>query len=353
MGAKLERRTPVITTSMANVIYQGPPGPEGPMGPQGPKGEDGNIKFEELKPEQLEQIRGPQGIQGPAGPQGPKGEQGIQGATGPQGKEGPQGPKGDKGERGSQGPTGATGPQGPKGNTGEQGIQGPAGPQGIPGENYVLTDEDKQEIAGYVSVIPDLSDYYNKTETDAAIEQAIAGLEDGAGVDVYIINSLAGYNIDEEDKATLEEIYSRVISNDMGFIVINKQFSTGYPYTRFRVYSKILYLYRLSLTSEHYMMLEFDSTGTLVTTKWTYEKSEDISSYYVNVAKSYSPTGEDTNVALALKYIGENYAKTTDIPDTTGFITEAAVEAKGYQTEAQVLALITANMPADASEVSY
>jgi hypothetical protein len=36
----------------------------------------------------------------------------------------------------------------------------------------------------------------------------------------------------------------------------------------------------------------------------------------------------------------EGYAKTADIPDTSSFITIGDVEAKGYQTEAQVLAAI-------------
>lgn len=36
----------------------------------------------------------------------------------------------------------------------------------------------------------------------------------------------------------------------------------------------------------------------------------------------------------------EDYAKTTDIPDVSGFTTMNAVEEKGYQTEAQVNALI-------------
>jgi hypothetical protein len=44
------------------------------------------------------------------------------------------------------------------------------------------------------------------------------------------------------------------------------------------------------------------------------------------------------------------YAKKTDIPDTTGFITMPEVEDKGYQTEAQVIALIAehggGNLPA-------
>ena len=52
-----------------------------------------------------------------------------------------------KGDKGDQGPQGEIGPQGPKGDTGEQGPQGIQGPQGDPGTNYVLTDEDKAEIA--------------------------------------------------------------------------------------------------------------------------------------------------------------------------------------------------------------
>jgi hypothetical protein len=52
-----------------------------------------------------------------------------------------KGPQGDKGDTGA---TGATGPQGPQGET------GPQGPQGIPGSDYVLTAQDKTEIADIV-----------------------------------------------------------------------------------------------------------------------------------------------------------------------------------------------------------
>ena len=90
---------------------------------------------------------------------------GKDGKTGPKGEQGIQGPKGDKGDTGSQGEKGEVGPQGPKGDTGPMGEPGPQGeqgtkgdigergPQGIPGEkgedgkDYVLTIEDKQEIA--------------------------------------------------------------------------------------------------------------------------------------------------------------------------------------------------------------
>lgn len=63
------------------------------------------------------------------------------------GKPGPQGEQGPQGEKGDPGPAGPVGPQGVQGEQGERGLQGPAGPQGEPGNDYVLTDTDKQEIA--------------------------------------------------------------------------------------------------------------------------------------------------------------------------------------------------------------
>ena len=76
-------------------------------------------------------------------------------STGPMGPAGPQGPKGDKGdkgERGEKGATGAMGPQGSAGPKGDKGDTGATGPAGANGKDYVLTDADKQEIAGMVEV---------------------------------------------------------------------------------------------------------------------------------------------------------------------------------------------------------
>lgn len=58
----------------------------------------------------------------------------------------PQGEKGDKGD------TGAQGEKGEKGDTGAQGPQGIQGEQGPAGNDYVLTEADKEEIAGMVNV---------------------------------------------------------------------------------------------------------------------------------------------------------------------------------------------------------
>ena len=60
------------------------------------------------------------------------GVEGIQGPQGPQGAQGPQGPQGIQGLQGEQGPAGADGAKGDK------------------GDDYVLTEEDKKEIAEMV-----------------------------------------------------------------------------------------------------------------------------------------------------------------------------------------------------------
>lgn len=94
-----------------------------------------------------------QGETGPQGIQGPKGDTGATGARGPKGDQGIQGPrgeKGDTGEKGDKGDTGAQGIQGPKGDKGDTGDTGPQGIQGPQGEDYVLTAQDKADIADLV-----------------------------------------------------------------------------------------------------------------------------------------------------------------------------------------------------------
>ena len=158
--------TPVVNVAMSNAIYRGPqgaPGKDGapgPQGPEGPAGKDGTVSFEELTPEQKEELRGPQGIQGVPGPQG------IQGKPGPQGEKGEPGKKGD------------------------QGAVGPQGPQGIQGEDYVLTEEDKKEIAGLINVPDvDLNNYYTKAEVDEAI--ANIDIPEGEIVDEVYVGTAA------------------------------------------------------------------------------------------------------------------------------------------------------------------
>ena len=54
------------------------------------------------------------------------------------------------GPKGEDGKDGAQGPKGDKGDQGEQGIQGEPGPAGADGNDYILTENDKSEIANLV-----------------------------------------------------------------------------------------------------------------------------------------------------------------------------------------------------------
>ena len=91
--------------------------------------------------------KGATGAQGERGEKGDKGDTGAQGIQGIQGERGLQGAKGDKGDKGD---TGATGAKGEQGERGPQGIQGETGPQGPQGDDYILTAQDKQDIAELV-----------------------------------------------------------------------------------------------------------------------------------------------------------------------------------------------------------
>lgn len=78
---------------------------------------------------------------------------------------GPAGPEGPTGKDGAQGP------QGPKGDRGEVGPAGKDGEPGADGKDYVLTEADKEEIAGII----DLTDYYTKSEIDNLLANLPAG----------------------------------------------------------------------------------------------------------------------------------------------------------------------------------
>lgn len=89
---------------------------------------------------------------------------------------GEKGEKGDKGDKGDTGAQGEQGIQGEPGKDGKDGQDGAPGKDGVDGKDYVLTEADKQEIAGMVEVSGedvDLSNYYTKEETTAAINEAL------------------------------------------------------------------------------------------------------------------------------------------------------------------------------------
>ena len=187
-------------------------------------------------------------------------------------------------------------------------LVGPVGPKGEKGEDYVLTEADKSEIADKIDLSTyatqefvsqkiaeaelaesevDLSAYYTKSEVDNAIEEAQPDLS----------NYTTKAELEAEVKAAVNE-------------------SVNLP--------------------NYYTKSEVDALIPEEVDLTPYALKTDIPSL-------------------------DGYAKMADIPDTSGFIktipaeyiTETELAAKGYQTQAQVLALITSNLPASGEEVSY
>lgn len=154
-GIKFEELTPEQKEELRGPQGEpgkdGPPGPQGipgPVGPQGPKGADGTMTFEDLTPEQKESLRGPQGIQGPPGadstvpgPQGPAGANGISPTVTITPIDGGNvvtitdetGPHSFNVMNGAQGPQGIQGEKGADGAPGAKGDQGIQGPEGPAG----------------------------------------------------------------------------------------------------------------------------------------------------------------------------------------------------------------------------
>lgn len=367
---------PVINTSLANPIYQGPPGPAGPRGPVGPKGErgdigpqgpqgekgqDGFIIFEELTDEQKEELRGPQGIQGPVGPAGKDGEQG------------PIGPKGDKGDTGPVGPQGEPGIQGPKGDKGDQGEIGPQGPQGEKGADGTmtfedLTEEQKESLRGPQGIQGPIGpegpqgiqgesgytpvrgvDYW--TEEDKA--EIIAEIPVGEGTDVvvYDLGTLThGGSISSATKTALQEILLHLQNGDELFkhfvvklnetIVLTIKAEQNYHYVYF-------YFMPLNTTKISYVRINF-SNGEVEPYSHVYISGAVVKPTEIYLDASQSPNGTYSSLDKVIAYLNEvkleedaltNYATTTYVdeaiagvgggstpPDLTGYATEQYVD---------------------------
>lgn len=81
----------------------------------------------------------------------------------------------------------------------------------------------------------------------------------------------------------------------------------------------------------------------------------DVSGFITEIPEEYiTETELDAKGYLTEHQSLEGYAKITDIPDVSGYALKTEIpDVSGYQTEAQVIALIQANMPASGDEVSY
>lgn len=128
-GPKGDQGIPGVAGPQGQPGPQGLKGEQGPVGPVGPKGEPGI-----------------QGLQGPVGPKGDKGEQGQQGIQGPVG---PQGPKGEPLRFSDLTPDQIAQLKGPKGDPGPQ---GPAGVGGSGGGSVDLSQyAKKSDLNAYLT----------------------------------------------------------------------------------------------------------------------------------------------------------------------------------------------------------
>ncbi|SUN50743.1 hyaluronoglucosaminidase([Streptococcus dysgalactiae subsp. dysgalactiae] len=178
---------------------QGPPGPRGETGPEGPKGADGKMTFEQLTPEQREQLKGDKGPKGDVGPKGNDGAPGKtitissiteetsgsylgswfgstakstkvtfsdgQSISLPHGKDGETGPKGERGLPGKDGSPGMDGPR------------GPSGPPGPPGKDAVLPRDvvTSDALAGYLAGYARVADIKSQLDNIGKLKDAKTG----------------------------------------------------------------------------------------------------------------------------------------------------------------------------------
>lgn len=210
--------------------YKGDPGPKGDTGPRGEKGEP--FRFEDFTPEQLESLK-VKGDTGPAGEPGQKGDKGdaftyadftqeqLEALKGQQGEPGRDGLNGKDGKDGvsithtwngtSLSITSASGTsemdlKGEKGDQGQIGPQGPQGPAGQNGSDYVLTEEDKQQIANLVPTPDAFEIPFEDRSVGSAlnnIQTTLDGVEyvdlfEGTNITKTNMKFQASYNVLEE-----------------------------------------------------------------------------------------------------------------------------------------------------------
>ena len=164
----------------------------------------------------LEGIQGPQGIQGIQGPQGPKGDTGD---TGP------------KGDQGIQGPQGQQGIQGATGN-GIYSITLDSGTAVTGGTQYVMTitytdntTSTQTFIApnGPTGPMPDMSNYYNKTEVDAKdtnLQTQINNINSRGYLDLQFYNGDSGTTYNGVSGNPMD-VTSGTITTKGGALLIN------------------------------------------------------------------------------------------------------------------------------------
>lgn len=210
---------------------------------------------------------------------------------------GPAGPQGPKGEVGPQGPIGPQGIQGQPGPQGPKGDQGPEGPQGIQGPEGPA----------------------------------------GANISVYVLPKIShGVSPNAEYQTIFNEILMRSINGEKLFkdyigYVGNSNLIIGV-----KIESSYGYVYYLNIDDERseIQYIRFYLTTNKKITGVSYINIYEIKPENIYISENDSPSGAYGNLKTNMAYIKNN------------MMTNAQVEAKGYQTEAQVNTLITAALDA-------
>ena len=198
------------------------------------------------------------------------------------------------------------GPAGPQGPKGEVGPQGPIGPQGIQGEQGPKGDQGPEGPAG-------------------------------ANISVYVLPKIShGVSPNAEYQAIFNEMLTRSINGEKLFkdyigYVGNSNLIIGV-----KIESSYGYVYYLNIDDKK---SEIEYIRFLLTTDnkikgASYVTICNIKPENIYISENDSPSGAYGNLKANMAYIKNN------------MMTNAQVEAKGYQTEAQVNTLITAALDA-------
>ena len=161
-------------------------------------------------------------------------------------------------------------------------------------------------VDGKIAEIPstDLSNYYNKEQTNSAISTAISGI-------------------------TIPTKVSE-LENDSNFVTETALETKGYLTAVPAEYVTETELDQKGYLTEHQSLADY-ATKTYVNDAIAAIPGTDLSNYY---------TKTEIDNKGYLTAVPDTYALKTDIPDVSSFTTMTAVEAKGYQTASDVTTLI-------------
>ena len=301
---------------------QGVAGPQGLQGEPGPKGDTGE--------------RGPQGLQGPVGPKGDRGEKGEQGQQGIQGIQGPIGPQGPKGEPlrfSDLTPDQIAQLKGPKGDPGPQ---GPAGVGGSGGGNVDLSQYAKKtDLNNYLSRTDANNNYAQKGwssqtfaykgDLGAFIRKNEIGqyaLTPGDAASRYV------NNIQAQSFAKYADLGNYRTVKDADNLYIKKVDIRNY----IAMISDPVYLKKADATTTYVAKEQYDKDMTAL--KASGGSGGDLSNYYTKAEVDAKVSNADISGALSALKAGNVAIDDTSL---SGILTLLAKSILGFKSDSEVV----------------